>query len=213
MLEILLLFAAVFLLNVIPAFAPPTGMALTCAGFRYPLYSITLLAFVGASAATLGRLTLGKLSRAIVRQKWMSESTRENIDVLKKGLEKRRKLTFSVCLFYAFSPLPSNFLFVAYGLTSLKWNLIAIPFFLGRFVGYNLWVFADSIAARKIALESTEEQSYLGAYFVLSQLLLLILVYVFTRIDWRAVCTEKKFRWMKARRAIKLGAVGAITPK
>src|SRR5664279_1190076 len=85
MLEILLLFVAVFLLNVIPAFAPPTGMALSAAGFRYPLYSITLLAFVGASAATLGRLTLGKLSRAIVRQKWMSESTRENIDVLKRG--------------------------------------------------------------------------------------------------------------------------------
>jgi uncharacterized membrane protein YdjX (TVP38/TMEM64 family) len=213
MLEILALFVAVFILNVIPAFAPPTGMALSYAGFRYPLHSITLLAFVGAVAATIGRLTLAKLSRVIVRQHWMSESTRENIDVLKEGLEKRRKLTFSVCLFYAFSPLPSNFLFIAYGLTSLEWKLIAIPFFLGRFVGYNLWVFAGSIAARKIALESTDAQSYLGAYFVLSQLLLLSLVYVFTRVDWKAVFYERKLRWVKAKSAAKLGPLDAIAPK
>jgi uncharacterized membrane protein YdjX (TVP38/TMEM64 family) len=135
MLEILVLFVAVFILNLLPAFAPPTGIALSYAGFRYPLHSITLLALVGATAATTGRLALAKLSRMIVRQNWMSESARANIDVLREGLEKRRKLTFSVCLFYAFSPLPSNFLFIAYGLTSLEWKLIAIPFFLGRFVG------------------------------------------------------------------------------
>ena len=210
MLEILVLFFAVFILNIIPAFAPPTWMALSYAGFWYPLYSIALLAFVGATAATLGRLTLAKLSRVIVRQKLLSESTRENIDVLKKGLEKRRKLTFSVCLFYAFSPLPSNFLFIAYGLTPLELNLIAIPFFLGRFVAYNFYVFAGSIAARKITLESTEGQSYLGAYFVLSQLLLLFLVYLFMKVDWRAVFDDKKFRWMKARSAIEPGPVKAV---
>jgi hypothetical protein len=60
MLEILVLFVAVFILNINPAFAPPTGMALSYAGFRYPLHSITLLAFVGAIAATLGRLTLAR---------------------------------------------------------------------------------------------------------------------------------------------------------
>jgi len=202
MLEILVLFIAVFILNIIPAFAPPTWMALSYAGFRYPLYNIALLAFVGATAATLGRLALAKLSRVIVRQKLLSESTRENIDVLKEGLEKRRKLTFSVCLFYAFSPLPSNYLFIAYGLTSLEWNLIAIPFFLGRFVGYNFWVFAGSTAARNITLESTEGQAWLGVYFVLSQLLLLFLVYLFTKVDWRALFDDKKFRWMKARGAV-----------
>ena len=213
MLEILILFVAVFFLNIIPAFAPPTWMALSYAGFRNPLYSITLLAFVGATAATLGRLTLAKLSRVLVRQKLLSESTRENIDALKEGLEKRRKLTFSVCLFYALSPLPSNYLFIAYGLTSLELKLIAIPFFMGRFVGYNFWVFAGSIAAGKITLESTEGQSYLGVYFVLSQLLLLFLVYLFTKVDWRALLDDKKFRWMKARSAIKPGPVKAGVPR
>ena len=138
MLEMLILFVAVFILNVIPALAPPTWMALSYAGFRYPLYNITVLALIGATAATLGRLTLATLSRAILRQPLLGQATRENIDVLKGGLERKRKLTIGLCLFYAFSPLPSNYLFIAYGLTPLEWNRIAIPFFLGRFIGYNL---------------------------------------------------------------------------
>jgi uncharacterized membrane protein YdjX (TVP38/TMEM64 family) len=213
LLELLLLFVAIFILNIMPAFAPPTGIALSYAGFRYPLHSITLLAFVGAIAATMGRLVLAKLSRMIVRQNWMSESTRANIDVLRERLEKRRKLTISMCLFYAFSPLPSNLLFIAYGLTSLEWKLIAIPFFLGRFVGYNLWVFAASIAARKITWESTDAHSYLGAYFVISQPLLLFLIYLFTRVDWKAVFGEKKLRWLSASGAVELGSVKPGIPK
>ena len=143
----------------------------------------------------------------------LSDATRENIDVLKQRLESRRKFTFSLCLFYAFSPLPSNFLFIAYGLTSLEWSLIAIPFFLGRFVGYHVWVFAGSLAARKISLELEEGQSYSGAYFVLSQILLLLLVYLFTKVDWRALLVDRKFRWMKARPSPKPSPVEALTPR
>jgi hypothetical protein len=81
----------------------------------------------------------------------------------------------------------------------LEWKLIAIPFFLGRFVGYHFWVFAGSTAARKISLESTEGQSYLGIYFMLLQLILFSLVYLFTKVDWRLLFDEKKFRWAKAK--------------
>jgi hypothetical protein len=195
MLGVLILFGTIFILNIIPVFAPPTWMALSYVGFKYPLQNVMLLALVGATAATLGRLTLAKLSRAIIRQRCLSQSTRDNIDAIRKGLERRRTLTFSVCLFYAFSPLPSNYLFIAYGLTTLGWRLIAIPFFLGRFVSYNFWALAGSTAARKIAFESGEGPSYLGVYFVLTQLLMLVLVYLFTRIDWHILLTEKKLRW------------------
>ena len=213
MLELIILFIAVFILNVIPALAPPTWLGLSYAGFRYPLYNITALALIGATAATLGRLTLAKLSRVILRQRFLSDATRENIDVLKQGLERRPKLTVSLCLFYAFSPLPSNYLFIAYGLTSLQWSLIAIPFFLGRFVGYNFWVFTGSIAAQRITLESTEGQSYLGWYFVLLQVLLLALVYLFTKVDWKALLEDKKFRWMKVRIKTALGPIDTVRTK
>jgi len=193
---LLVLFAFIFILNTIPAFAPPTWMALSYVGFKYPLQNVMLLGLVGAMAATLGRLTLAKLSRAIIRQKFLSQTTRDNIDAIREGLEHRRTLTFGVFLLYAFSPLPSNYLFIAYGLTSLGWKLIAIPFFIGRVVGYSFWALAGSTAARKIAFESSEAQSYLGVYFVACQILLLSVIYLFTKIDWRALFRQKKLKWM-----------------
>jgi hypothetical protein len=192
-----LLFATVFGLNIIPAFAPPTWMVFSYIGFRYLTVNHVLLAVVGASAATLGRVALAKMARVVVRQRFMSESSRQNIDSIREYLQPRKKLTFGVFLFYAFTPLPSNYLFIAYGLTSMDLRLIAPPFFIGRSVSYSLWGFAASTVARRMELESTDALSYLSVYFVASQVLLLSLIYVFTRIDWRMLLAERKFRWTK----------------
>src|ERR1700687_1779096 len=97
---IALLFGMIFGLNLIPAFAPPTWMALAFVGFEFPETNPLLLAPVGAVAATLGRLVLAKLSHWLVRQRLLSETHRQNIDVIKERLEKRTALTFSVFLFY-----------------------------------------------------------------------------------------------------------------
>jgi membrane protein DedA with SNARE-associated domain len=194
---IVLLFVGVFLLNLIPAFAPPTWMVFSFIGFRSAHSSnVALLAVVGAMAATLGRLTLAKLARVIIRRKFLSEETKQNIDSIRKGLEGKRRLTFSVFLFYAFTPLPSNYLFLAYGLTTMDLWLIGVPFFLGRSISYGLWGLTSSAVSRRIAMESTQALSYLSAYFIASQILLLYLIYLFTRIDWRAVFAEKKLRWI-----------------
>jgi membrane protein DedA with SNARE-associated domain len=193
----LLIFLVVFLLNLIPAFAPPTWMVLSYLGLRYSNGNIPAFALIAAVAATLGRLILAKGARDIVRNRWMSAHAVKNVDALRERLEQRKKLTFSVFLFYAFSPLPSNFLFIAYGLTGMKLPAIVTPFFLGRFVSYNFWGLAGGAAARALALESTEAFSYFGIYFLLTQALLLSTVYGFTRIDWRHLFSEKKFRWLK----------------
>jgi hypothetical protein len=193
---IVILFLIVLGLNVIPAFAPPTWMVFSYIGFRYVAVNVALLALVGATAATLGRITLAKMARVVVRQRFMSDRTRENIDAIREHLEPRRKLTFGIFLFYAFTPLPSNTLFIAYGLTTMKLRLIAAPFFIGRSVSYTFWGFTASAVARRITLESTDALSYLSVYFVASQILLLSLVYVFARVDWRLFLREKKFRWI-----------------
>ncbi len=193
---ILLLFLIVFGLNIVPAFAPPTWMVFSYVGFRYADVNVVLLAMVGAAAATLGRIVLAKMARVIVRQRFMSESTRENIDTFRSQLEPRRKLTFSVFLFYAFTPLPSNYLFIAYGLTTMKLRMIAMPFFIGRSVSYSFWGMTASAVARRMTLESTDALSYLSVYFVVSQIALLSLIYAFTRVDWRMLFAERKLKWM-----------------
>src|SRR4051812_9599856 len=192
MTQALILFPIVFVLNIIPAFAPPTWMALSFISYRFALNHTVLLGIVAAAAATLGRVVLAKLSRAIIRRKLLSEEARDNLDAIKDALQQRKRLTFGVFLFYAFSPLPSNYLFIAYGLTPLSLTMAAVPFFLGRCVGYNFWVFAGSMAAKRIALESPEDQPYLSVYFVFVQLFSLALVYLFTKVDWRLLFAEHK---------------------
>src|SRR5690349_15687270 len=124
MLPVVVVFAIVFALNVIPAFAPPTWLVFSFIGFQFPLQNGFELAVAGALAATLGRVTLAKLSRVIIRKKFLSPEAQNNIDAIREGLEGRKKLTFGVLLFYAFSPLPSNYLFIAYGLTTMDLKLI-----------------------------------------------------------------------------------------
>lgn len=196
LLEFLLIFGIVFCLNVIPAFAPPTWTALSYVAIRYN-HNILLLALVGAVAATTGRIVLAKLSDTIVRQKFLSEGTKQNIGEIKKQLEKNRKLTFSIFLFYAFSPLPSNHLFIAYGLTGLSLKLIAMPFFLGRIVSYSFWAYSASRVATLLASQKVGSGSFFGVYFVVTQLFTIFLVYLFTKIDWRALFRDKKLRWRR----------------
>jgi len=192
---LVLLFVTVFLLNVIPAFAPPTWMVFSFIGFHFPEHNGASLAIAGALAATLGRLTLAKLSRSVIRQKFMSEDARDNVDTIRESLQGKTKLTFGLFLLYAFSPLPSNYLFIAYGLTAMDLKLIAIPFFLGRSVSYSFWRIASAAVAQRVAMESETTLPYLSVYFIVSQIAFLFLVYAFTLVDWRQLVTEHKFAW------------------
>ena len=191
-----LLFVFVFALNLIPAFAPPTWMALAFVGFQYHDTSAALLAGVGAVAATLGRLTLAKLSHRIVRQKLLSDAHRANIDVIKDRLEKRRALTASVFLFYAFSPLPSNFLFIAYGLTGLPLLRVALPFFVGRLVSYGFFIMGGAAAGRRFEIDSIVSGAYALAWFIGTQLLILGALYCFTHVDWKVMFDKRKLAWI-----------------
>ena len=192
-----LLFLVVLGLNLLPAFAPPTWVALSFFSYKFPENDIAMLALVGATAATLGRVILAKFARSIVRGKLLSPDTRANIDAIRDKLQGRGTLTAGACLFYAFSPLPSNYLFIAYGLTTLELRLLALPFFLGRLIGYNFWAHLGSAAARKLAVEAP--QDYMSVYFVLVQVACLALLYVFTRIDWRRLLQEHRLGWVGKR--------------
>lgn len=193
----ILVFILVLTLNVIPIFAPPTWLVLSAIAVYYNVRNILFLALTGAVAATLGRLVLAKLSGSIIRGKLLGEKSKKNIDGLKKHLEKRRALTFGIFLFYAFSPLSSSQLFIAYGLTTLPLKSIALPFFLGRFTSYALLSFAASEVTRRIAYQFITTGSFLGFYFVISQCITIATVYLFVKIDWHALLAEKKLRLVK----------------
>jgi len=191
-----LLFVLIFLLNLIPAFAPPTWMALALVGFQYHDTSALLLSGTGAVAATLGRLTLAKLSHTLLRRKLLSDVHRANIDVIKDRLEKRKTLTVSLFLFYAFSPLPSNFLFIAYGLTGLPLLRVALPFFIGRLASYGFFIVGGAAAGRRFEINSMVSGAYAVAWFIGTQLLILGALYCFARVDWKVLFDQRRLVWL-----------------
>ena len=190
------LFFAVFVLNLMPAFAPPTWTAMTFIGLAIPNIDALLLALVAATAATCGRVLLAKLSRALVRQRILTEQARRNVDAIKIGIENRRAMTVGTFLGYALSPLPSNYLFIAYGLTSLPIALLATPFFIGRLVSYAFWTRTASTVGDWLDWDWFESAPYFLAYFLFSQLLLIPVIYAFTRIDWRTLFVERHLKWL-----------------
>jgi hypothetical protein len=202
----IVVFLIIFGLNLLPAFAPPTWMAMSYLGVAHPVSSPLEWGILGAVAATLGRVSLARLATTLIRHKLLSPGTLDNLEVVRQAIEKRKKLTAVAFLFFAFSPLPSNQLFISYGLTSLPLRLIAFPFFVGRLVSYTFWAFTASTAARKMDFDIADVSPYFGVYFVVSQLLLLFLIYVFTKVDWRVLFTERKLRWNKAAKRPTSGA-------
>ena len=189
-----LLFVAVFVLNVIPVFAPPTWVAMSLVGFRHPDASPLLLAGVAALGATGGRTVLASLSERLVRNRLIGDATRANVDVIRQKLEGKRALTAAAMLVYAVSPLPSNYLFIAYGLTSLPVVRVAVPFFLGRFVSYAGWTMLAQSISSHLAPGTRVAGSYFDVYFVLTQAGTLAALYLFARIDWSALFHERRLR-------------------
>lgn len=185
--------------GVLPAFAPPTWATMSFIGLAIPNVDFILFALVAAIAATSGRLVLAKLSRALVRQKILSDQTKQNVDAIRLGIESRPAITFGTFLGYAFSPLPSNYLFIAYGLTSLPLAFLGLPFLIGRFVSYAFWTRTASTVGDWLDWDLSESAPYFIAYFIASQLLLVPAIYCFMRLDWSAVFAEGRIRWLKLR--------------
>lgn len=193
---LILIFLFILIFNLAPAFTPPTWMVLSYLEITYHIHFLTL-ALVGATAATAGRLILAKLAKVIVRDRFLGQRAIRNLDTVRAKIEEHKKLTAGIFLFYAFSPLPSNQLFLAYGLTGLELRLIAVPFFLGRFISYLFWIVTASEIAKRLAAQFFISKKFIGSYFIIIQLSTLAVVYVFTKIDWKRLFTEKKIDWLK----------------
>ncbi len=196
MMTTLSLFAIIFVFNCLPAFAPPTWMVVSAMTVSSPGANPWLTALVAAAAATAGRVVLAKLAYILVRQRWLSARTKENVDLVKVRLERHRVMTFGAVLAYTCSPLPSNSLFMAYGLTSLPLAPVAAASFIGRFLVYSFWVVMAMEVAQKVVVDKGSVFAYLGGYFVVTQVLMLALVVVFAKLDWRAWFASKRLQLM-----------------
>ena len=189
----------IFVMNIIPAFMPPTWILLSFIGFTFHFdkYSLVILCIFAAIASTSGRIVLAIFSDKMIRNKILTEKSKRNIDILKEQIEKRKSLTFGFFLSYAFSPFPSGQLFLAYGLTELKLQIAAIPFFIGRLVSYLFWALSASEVSKMMDITTLKSGTYFGAFFVLTQITAFVLVYFVVRVDWNILFEKHKLKFIK----------------
>lgn len=194
MASLALLFLVVFALNILPAFAPPTWMVISFLGLKHADLNLWLVALVAAVAATGGRIVLAHGARRIVASRWVGAGMRANLANVAKTVERRRTASVLAFLLFAFSPLPSNVLFLAYGLTRAPLHLLAIPFFVGRFVSYAGAFAGGTLVSRWLEPDLSGPAWWL--YFVATQLLWLGLVYAFAKLDWQQSAKARRLRWV-----------------
>jgi membrane protein YqaA with SNARE-associated domain len=96
------------------------------------------LSIVGASAAIGGRLVLFQFSS--FGRKFINETRKSSLDRLKKYLEKTKYGYFLGTMIFALTPLPSNMLFISYGIMKAKSIGIITGFWIGRFIVYFMMI-------------------------------------------------------------------------
>ena len=134
----LFVFLVIFVLSMIPILTPPTWMVVVSAYSLNDQLNPYLLAAIGATAAIAGRLILLEIST--LGRKAINDHRKNSLESLKKYLKKTRYGYLFGTLLFALAPLPSNMLFISYGLMNVKSMSIIIGFWIGRFVTYILMI-------------------------------------------------------------------------
>ncbi len=178
----LLTFLGIILLNAIPFFAPTTWTVLLLIAALTNL-NPWYLPIIGAVAASIGRSILALASKHIVRNRFLSRATKSHIDAVHDYLEHRGTVARWVFFLYALGPMPTNYVFIAYGLTALPLRMILIPFFVGRLASYAFWTYIG-VTLGSLYGEVSWAQLFSG-YAVLGQVATIVAVYGFIKVPWR----------------------------
>jgi membrane protein YqaA with SNARE-associated domain len=186
-LQLVVQWLAVFAINVIPAFAPPTWVLLSFFYIVYP-QNIFLLIFIGVTASTVGRYALAKGSE-LITQKYASTRKKKGLEELRHELNYKPWEKFFFTLVFSLSPLPSNALFIAAGATRVRLREVLAGFFVGRTISYLLLVFVTQ------KVFSALETTLAGNATIWTGMIEIIgfaSIIAFFVLDWEKILGQKK---------------------
>ncbi|HET9185332.1 MAG TPA: hypothetical protein VFN82_04240 [Solirubrobacterales bacterium] len=139
--------AAVFAVNLLPAFGPPTWAVLVFFSLDFDIPAAPLV-LGGALAAASGRFVLAAGARRLRPR--LAAARLQRLDRAQAALSADRRRTAAGLGLFALSPVPSGQLFVAAGLMTVPLLPLTAAFFAGRLVSYSIYVGAASIAERNL---------------------------------------------------------------
>jgi hypothetical protein len=178
-------------INVSPILMPPSWIVLTSFYLLDPNLNVVFLAIVGATGATIGRYFLKKISG--IFRKFVGEEQKSNLDIIGSYLNQKKYGYIIASFLFAATPLPSNMLFITYGLMRAKSIGIYVGFWFGRVISYIIMIYFGN-AVLKPFLEIFEDR--LTGILLIDGVGIGIII-LFASINWTVLITERKIKFMK----------------
>ncbi len=185
------IFFVLVLINAAPILMPPSWIVLASFYLIDPTLDIIILAMVGATGATLGRFTLKRISGLFRR--FVGEEQKSNLDIIGSYLNKKRYGYLAASFLFGATPLPSNILFITYGLMRAKSLGIYVGFWLGRTISYAIMIYIGNIVLSPIL--AIFEDRLVGILLIDGAGIGLIIL--FASINWTVLITERKIKFVR----------------
>jgi membrane protein YqaA with SNARE-associated domain len=185
------IFIALIAVNASPILMPPSWIILTSFYLLDPTLNVVILAMVGATGATLGRFILKRIS--VIFRRFVAEEQKTNLDVIGNYLNQKKYGYLIASFLFGATPLPSNMLFIAYGLMRAKSMGIYVGFWFGRTISYIIMIYFGNAVLAPF-LEMFEDR--------LTGILLIDgagigLIIIFASINWTVLITQRKIKFVK----------------
>jgi len=177
--------------NAAPILMPPSWIILTSFYLLDPSLNVVFLAMIGATGATLGRFVLKKISGLF--RKFVAEEQKSNLDIIGDYLNRKKYGYLIASFLFGATPLPSNMLFITYGLMRAKSVGIYVGFWFGRTISYIVMIYFGNAVLTPF-LEIFEDR--------LTGILLIDgvgigMIVLFASINWTVLITERKIKFVK----------------
>ena len=187
------IFFLLIAVNAAPILMPPTWIILSSFFVLDASLDPFLLALVGATGATIGRFFLKCISGFFRR--FVGKEQESNLDAIGNFLNKKKFGYTLTSFLFAATPLPSNMLFVAYGMMRAKSIGLYIGFWCGRLVSYYIMI-TISHAVLTPFLQLFEDR-LIG--IIAADIVGIGSVVFFTCINWQTLLFERKLRFVRPR--------------
>ncbi len=178
-------------INAAPILMPPTWIVLSSFFALDSSLDPLLLALVGATGATIGRLILKNLSGFFRR--FVGKEQKSNLDAIGNFLNRKKFGYVLTSFLFAATPLPSNMLFVAYGMMRAKSIGLYFGFWLGRVLSYYIMITISSVVLTPF-LELFEDK-IIG--ILVADVVGIGTVVIFTCINWQILLLERKLQFVR----------------
>lgn len=149
------------------------------------------LSIVGASAAIGGRLVLFQFSS--FGRKFINETRKSSLDRLKKYLEKTKYGYFLGTMIFALTPLPSNMLFISYGIMKAKSIGIIIGFWIGRFIVYFMMISLSKYLYKSFSELFKNDITFTILFDIAGIVMTLLVIFV----NWDILISQHKLVFIK----------------